>query len=58
VVVGWLLRESTATPATNGTAGLPLNVLIGVFDELQANMIYSPGANRSTQGPKLENDAR
>jgi hypothetical protein len=57
VVVGWLLRESTATPATNGTAGLPLNVLIGVFDELQAK-IYSPGANRSTQGPKLENDAR
>jgi hypothetical protein len=40
------------------SGGLPLNVLIEVFDELQANMIYSPGANRSTQGPKLENDAR
>ena len=46
-----------ATPATCGEAiDVPLSVAVAVFEVAHAESIPLPGANRSRQVPKLEND--
>ena len=37
---------------------MPLIVFVAVVDVYQAEVMLEPGANRSTQVPKLENDER
>ncbi|MDX6720335.1 MAG: hypothetical protein QOJ63_2589 [Solirubrobacteraceae bacterium] len=52
-------RYSAATPATCGVAiDVPLIVLVAVSDVYQEDWMLDPGANRSTQVPKFENDER
>ena len=52
-------RYSAAAPATCGVAiEVPLIVLVAVSLVFQAEVMLEPGAKRSTQVPKLENDAR
>ena len=52
---GFPSKNSPATPATCGAdIDVPLIVAVAVFDVYQAAVMLSPGANRSTQVPKLE----
>ena len=37
---------------------MPLIVVVAVSPPMYADVIDPPGANRSTHGPKFENDAR
>src|SRR5688572_19180468 len=57
--VGLTDRYSAAAPATWGEAiDVPLMALVAVSLVCQADVMLDPGANRSTQVPKLENDDR
>lgn len=55
VSVGWAERIRAAIPATCGLAmDVPLMVLVAVLEVYQAEGMLLPGANTSTQEPKLE----
>ncbi len=57
--VGSVSRYSAATPATCGAAiEVPLIVLVALSLVYHAEVMLCPGANRSRQLPKLENEAR
>src|SRR5690348_2694434 len=59
VLNGEPVRYSAATPATCGAAiEVPLIVLVAVLLPIQSEIMSTPGANRSTQAPKLENSGR
>jgi hypothetical protein len=52
-------RYSAATPAACGDAiDVPEMVLVAVLEVYQADVMLLPGANTSTQLPKLENEER
>jgi hypothetical protein len=52
-------KYNAATPATCGAAiEVPLQVLSALGVPMNAEVIEAPGANTSTHGPQLENDAR
>ena len=56
--VGFCCRYNAATPAACGDAiDVPLIVLVEL-PGIHADVMLTPGANRSTQVPKFENDAR
>src|SRR5215471_9006587 len=51
-------RNWATTPVTNGAAmEVPLMVLVALVLPIQAAVMLTPGANRSTQCPQLENVA-
>ena len=59
VAVGVALRTRAAAPATCGAAiEVPLIVAVAVLLVLHADVMPWPGAKRSVQVPKLENEAR
>lgn len=59
VACGLVERYRATRPATWGEAiDVPDSVFVAVFDEYQADVIDAPGANKSRQRPKFENDAR
>src|SRR5262245_21003310 len=59
VKVGFADRTSAAAPAVCGVAmEVPLSTAVAVSDVIHADVMFTPGANRSRQVPKLENDAR
>src|SRR5688572_3193411 len=59
VCCGFRPRNRAATPATWGEAiDVPLKVAVPVLLAFDADVMAEPGANRSTQVPKFENDAR
>ena len=56
---GWRCRISAAAPATCGVAiEVPLIVFVAVSAVCQDDVMLEPGAKRSTQVPKFENEAR
>ncbi len=56
---GLALRCRAAAPATCGVAmDVPLIVFVAVVPVYQADVMLEPGANRSRQVPKFENDER
>jgi hypothetical protein len=55
----WSPRYSAALPTTWGVAiDVPLMVLVAVSLVFQSEVMPEPGANRSTQVPKFEYEAR
>jgi hypothetical protein len=49
---GCMARSIAAAPATWGEAiEVPLRTLVAVFEVAQSEVIWTPGAYRSTQGP-------
>jgi hypothetical protein len=57
--VGFCCKYRATTPATCGAAiDVPDIDVIAVFEEIPADVIDWPGANKSTHVPQLENDAR
>src|SRR6185369_15633809 len=59
VAAGSAASTSAAAPATCGAAiDVPLPTAIEMSDARPADMMDTPGANRSTQPPWLENGAR
>src|SRR5690349_17538695 len=54
---GWPARYNAAAPATCGAAiDVPLIVLVAVSPVPQADVMLMPGANTSTQVPRLAHD--
>src|SRR5689334_22994556 len=59
VRLGFSCSNRAAAPATCGVAiEVPSIVFVAVLLVYQAEVIEEPGANISTQGPKLENQER
>src|SRR5258705_12721830 len=59
VAVGFALKYAAAIPATCGDAiDVPSSVFVAVSLAMPTDRMPTPGANRSTQLPKFENDAR
>jgi hypothetical protein len=57
--VGFVSRNNAATPVTCGVAiEVPEIVLVAVSLVLHADVMLLPGAKRSRQVPKLENEER
>src|SRR3954465_4640473 len=56
---GLACRYSAATPTVCGVAmEVPLMVFVEVSVRNQSDVMFSPGANQSTQEPTFENEAR
>ncbi len=56
---GWLASHSAAAPATCGVAiDVPLIVFDAVSLVFHADVMLVPGANRSVQEPKSDEEAR
>src|SRR2546422_5900502 len=59
VAVGLPCRYRAATPVVCGVAiDVPLIVLVDVSVSHHADVMFTPGANQSTHGPKSEKSAR
>src|SRR6266571_2706295 len=58
VADGFVSRYRAAAPATCGVAiDVPLIVFVDWSPLFQSDVVFTPGAKMSTQGPTLENDA-
>lgn len=56
---GLVCKNSAAAPATCGAAiDVPLIVAVATSDVCQEDVMFEPGANKSTHVPQFENDDR